>query len=287
MRKKKKLQELTIRDNFMFGAVMVKEELCKEFLELVLGFPIEKVTVDKEKSIIYHPEYKGVRLDITAADEKRTHYNIEMQVRRKKKLGRRKRFYHSQIDVELLLAGREYEELPDSYVIFICDFDPFGKKKYCYTFEPRCREAPEVCLDDGSYTIFLSTRGKNRKEVPEGLVKFLKYVRAGLKESTGDFGDGFVERLQDAVRNVKKSREMEGRYMLFQELLNDERAEGKAEGKADAVLELLAELGEVPSELGRRIRKEKRLDVLSGYLKKAAVSKSIEEFETWIREAQS
>ena len=89
MAKRKKLQELTIKDNFMFGAVMVNEDLCKELLELILGFSIEKVTVDKEKSIVYHPEYKGVRLDITAADENRTHYNIEMQVRRKKSLGRR------------------------------------------------------------------------------------------------------------------------------------------------------------------------------------------------------
>lgn len=59
MKQRKKLQELTIKDNFMFGAVMVDEKLCKEFLELVLGFRIEKVTVSKEKSIVYHPEYKG------------------------------------------------------------------------------------------------------------------------------------------------------------------------------------------------------------------------------------
>lgn len=38
MKQRKKLQELTIKDNFMFGAVMVDEKLCKEFLELVLGF---------------------------------------------------------------------------------------------------------------------------------------------------------------------------------------------------------------------------------------------------------
>ena len=27
-------------------------------------------------------------------------------------------------------TGTEYEELPDSFVIFICDFDPFGGGKY-------------------------------------------------------------------------------------------------------------------------------------------------------------
>ena len=45
MAKRKKLQELTIKDNFMFGAVMVDEELCREFLELALGFKIARVTV--------------------------------------------------------------------------------------------------------------------------------------------------------------------------------------------------------------------------------------------------
>ena len=80
MKKKKQLKELTIRDNFMFGAVMMEEENCRRFLELALDFPIERVDVSKEKSIVYHPEYKGVRLDVYAKDEKNTRYNVEMQV---------------------------------------------------------------------------------------------------------------------------------------------------------------------------------------------------------------
>lgn len=213
MGQRRTLQELTIRDNFMFGAVMVDEALCREFLELVLGFPIESVTVSKEKSIVYHPEYKGVRLDIVAKDEDHTHYNVEMQALRKPKLGRRSRYYHSQIDMELLLAGREYEELSDAYVIFICDFDPFYGKKYRYTFEMACGEDPGVRLEDGSRTIFLSTHGENEEEVPESLVKFLKYVRAELADSTADFEDGYVRKIQEAVKTVKASREMEARYM--------------------------------------------------------------------------
>ena len=52
MARRKKLQELAFKDNFMFGAVMINEENCKEFLELVLGFQIESVTVSKEKDLI-------------------------------------------------------------------------------------------------------------------------------------------------------------------------------------------------------------------------------------------
>lgn len=64
MKRKKTLQELTIKDNFMFGAVMCDEKHCHKLLEMSLGFQIAKVEVSKEKSIIYHPQYKGVRLDV-------------------------------------------------------------------------------------------------------------------------------------------------------------------------------------------------------------------------------
>ena len=291
MTRRKKLQDLTIKDNFMFGAVMINEDICKELLELVLGFSIEKVTVDKEKSIVYHPEYKGVRLDITAADENRTHYNIEMQVRKQKDLGRRNRYYHSQIDVELLLAGTGYEALPDSYVIFICDFDPFGQERYQYTFESVCREDTELSLNDGNHTIFLSTKGRNESEVSEELVRFLKYVESGHREVTGGLRDDFVNRLQQAVEKVIRSRELEERYMLFKELLDEEkeegreegRAEGRAEGRVESILDLLSDLGPVPDELREQLRKEKDPDVLRCYLKKATVAKTIQEFEELIK----
>ena len=72
----KRLKELTIKDNFMFGAVMMDEDNCKGLLERVLEMPIERVEVSKEKSIVYHPEYKGVRLDVYAKDTKQTRSNV-------------------------------------------------------------------------------------------------------------------------------------------------------------------------------------------------------------------
>lgn len=71
---------------------------------------------------------------------------------------------------------------------------------------------------------------------------------------------------------------MGARYMTFQELLKDERAEGKAEGKAENVLELLQELGVVSEELQNRIMNEKDLTVLTKWIKLAAKAVSIEEF---------
>ena len=92
MNQNRKLAQLMFKDNFMFGAVMVNEEICQDFLELAVGFPIERVEISKEKSMIYHPEYHGIRLDIIARDEKRTHYNVEMQVAKRPHLGKRARY---------------------------------------------------------------------------------------------------------------------------------------------------------------------------------------------------
>ncbi len=236
MNEKKSIQELTIKNNFMFGAVMLNPENCKETLERCLGIEIERVEVDKEKSIVYNPEFKGVRLDIYAKDENNTHYNVEMQVLRKPAIEKRARYYHGQIDMEILLSGLSYKELPDTYVIFICDFDPYGKGKYRYIRKAICEEVPELLMEDGSHTIFLSTKGTNEDEVPPELVRFLEFVGTPLQDSDKDFNDDFIRKLQESIREVKASREMGARYMTFEEYLKEEREEAKEEGARNKLI---------------------------------------------------
>lgn len=282
MAKRKTLQELTIKDNFMFGAVMCNEENCRQLLELILEIPIERVEVSKEKSIIYHPEYKGVRLDVYAKDGIGTHYNVEMQAVTHKALGKRTRYYHSQIDMDLLVSGTEYTELPNAYVIFICDFDPFGLKKYRYTFRNQCLESPTLSLKDGSETVILSTAGTNQDEVTTALIKFLQYVHADLKESTADFEDEFIKNLQKSILDIKQNRRMEERYMLTELLMQEERREGRAEGriegKREILLNFLNDLGTIPDALHKQVMQEDDLDQLTAWVKLAARSETLEQF---------
>lgn len=282
MRKKKKLEELTLKDNFMFGAVMSEEKNCRGFLEMTLGTPIERIEISKEKSMIYHPGYRGIRLDVYAKDENNTRYNVEMQVLDPKNLGKRSRYYHSQMDMELLAGGQDYEALPDAYVIFVCDFDPFGKKRYCYTFKNCCVEDQEFYLKDGCVSIFLSTCGENEQEVSEELVKFLRFVKADLDASMKDFEDEYVRQLQESILRVKVSRRMEERYMTLEELLANEytegRKEGKEDGRAEMVIELLSDTGVVPEDLREVIMSQKDLRVLKKWAKIALNAESVGEF---------
>ena len=283
---KKQLKNLTIKDNFMFAAVMLDEENCKGFLERALQIQIDHVEVNTEKSIVYHPEYKGVRLDVYARDEYNTRYNVEMQVSAQSSLGLRSRYYQSQMDMEMLLSGSEYAELPNSYVIFICDFDPFGAKKYKYTFSMECKETKKADLHDKRNIVFLSTEGRNDTEVSEELVSFLKFVKADIKESQKDFHDEYVRKLQEFIEHIKKNSEMEEKHMLFEELLKEERETGRQEGlqqgesigMINSLTMLLKNFGEIPENLQKRISEEKNLETLTLWFQLAIHMNSLDEF---------
>ena len=275
---KKKLEEMILKDDFLFGAVMSQEDLCREFLELVLGFPVERVEVDRGKSLVYNPHFHGIRLDVIARDAAHTHYDVEMQAVRKKALGKRARYYQGQMTVGLLEAGEDYDHLPDTYVIFICDFDPFGGGRYRYEFAQCCLEYPNLRLQDGARTIFLSTQGGNAEDMPKSLVKFLQYVRASLEESTKDFQDEFVRRIQKEVRKVKSDQEIRSSFMTLEELLREEREEGRTEGMAKSIMVFLTPLGAVPRRIQESLYEEKNPEVLEKWLRAAGRADSIEAF---------
>ena len=204
-----------------------------------------------------------------------------------KKIFKRSRYYHSQMDMEILSTGVSYEDLPDTYVIFICNFDPVGSRKYRYTLRCTFAEDGSYEYNDGAHTVFLSTKGTNDDDVPQSLVTFLKYVGSELEDSKKDYDDPFVKRLQDTVRKVKSDREMGVRYMLFEEMLKDEfkagkaegKAEGKVEGKLEDIKELLTDVGIVPQTLEDKLAMVSDKETLRILHKKAARVSSIEEFE--------
>ena len=222
----------------------------------------------------YHSEYHGVRLDVYADDAEKRRFNVEMQVTLQKFLPKRSRYYHDQIDMDALLAGDSYENLPDTYVIFICDFDPFGDGLYRYSTGTYCRETGNL-VNDGVETIYLNAHGKNRNDIPEELLQFLDYVKnTGRKEVVSTI-DPFVRHLQDTIDKIKLNRGMEERYMLLEEMMRNE----KREGKQECLLALLESKFSVPAELKEKIISETDIDKINTWFQLSLKVSSLEEFE--------
>ncbi|MFR2835741.1 MAG: hypothetical protein ACLTCI_02310 [[Clostridium] nexile] len=54
-----------------------------------------------------------------------------------------------------------------------------------------------------------------------------------MKESKEESEDPFVRQLQKTIEKIKVNREMGERFMVFQEMLSEERAVGRNEGKQE------------------------------------------------------
>lgn len=100
----------------------------------------------------------------------------------------------------------------------------------------------------------------------------------GPKDTTAVFEGGFVARIQEEIRLIKASREMEEQCMLLEELIREEREEGNAQGKISSILELLSDLGEIPEDIRRAVTEERDPEVLKFYLKQASAANTMEAF---------
>ena len=176
------------------------------------------------------------------------------------------------------MKGCTYAELPDSYVIFLCDFDPFGAGKYRYTFQITCREAENILLKDGRCIVFLNTHGENSKDVPKELVSFLEFVHADLKESQKDFQDDYVRQVQKSVTHIRESREMEERFMLLELLLEDERREGQLKMAKEMLEMTLSRLGRLPNSLLETLHQQQDIERLKAWMQTALTAQSLDEF---------
>lgn len=214
---------------------MLKPDLCKRMLELILNMDISRIEyVEEQKTIDIKKDSRGIRLDIYVRDNEETVYNVEIQTRNTRELSKRSRYYQALIDLQLLRKGVHYKALNRSFVIFICTFDVFQTGRHIYTFENSCKEEPTILLGDGTTKIFLNAQGTMDDVGPE-LKAFLDFV-AGEKSE-----DPFVQQLDEEIRHIKTNEEWRREYMTIQEMnqeMRDEgieigRAEGRKEGRAE------------------------------------------------------
>ena len=129
------------------------------------------------------------------------------------------------LDVAFLDKGYSYKALNDSFIIFVCLFDPIGSNKAVYTFENICTEDRNILLQDGTKKIILnanSFRSADNKD----LQGFLQYVK------TGKVTTSYTGRIEQMIQTVKMSEQMRKEYRILPAVIMDAIDEGEARGKS-------------------------------------------------------
>ena len=208
-------QELNLSDRFLFPAALEDPITCRLILECIVEEEVGELAIRTEYTRAYNSEFKCIRLDVYAKDVvTEVSYNLEMQNNNEYNLPLRSRYYQAQIDVGSLEPGDKYTDLKPLYVIFICNFDPFGENLYRYTFSMQCEER-DVPLNDGVKRIFFSTKGKNKDEVPAILIDFLGYLNDSTDTYVEQNSNKKVKEIHERIKVLKKNRAVEDRYMHY------------------------------------------------------------------------
>ncbi|ERF60744.1 hypothetical protein HMPREF1325_2101 [Treponema socranskii subsp. socranskii VPI DR56BR1116 = ATCC 35536] len=220
----KPVEELTFTDDFMFGTIMKNKGICKGVLERLLHIKVGKIEYPSlQKTIAPFYESKGIRLDVYVFDSDRV-FDIEIQTSIPPSLPKRTRYYQSLMDVDNLLRGQSYAELKESYVIFICTQDPFGKGLPVYTFRNVCSENGSIFLDDKSYKVFYNVGAYGKEDEPE-LSALLEYLCKRRATS------GFTQHIDALVEKAKRNEKFRSRYMSLNIWKDDLLREGSQLGE--------------------------------------------------------
>ena len=147
-------------DDFM--SKVFEDKKCTEFLlQIILNRKDLRVESIQVQYDIKNLQGRSIRLDILAIDIKGRVYNIEIQRNDKGAGVKRARYNSSLIDANITEPGDKYQNLNESYVIFITENDIMKKGLPIYHVDRIVRETGEM-FGDESHIIYVNSQVKDQ-----------------------------------------------------------------------------------------------------------------------------
>ena len=222
---KQEWKKLTLADDFIFSRVMQNVEICKEVLELLLKINITKIEYPTVQKVFQSlKNSKGIRLDVYVQETGGQRvFDIEIQTVITKEEALRARYYQGMLDLDNLLKGNDYTELPQTYIIFLCMKDPFGLNLPVYHEQSFIDPDNRHSYDDKTKKIFYNVGRYQDVEDPK-IRRFLGYLK---KKETSD---KLTRRLDQMVEELKAIEMGFSDYIAIRQREFDWLRQGKEEG---------------------------------------------------------
>ena len=293
----KTLEEMDVMDDFLVNAAALDQELGEEFcrliLETLLQRQIGKIHITAQKTLQgILPEKRGIRMDVEILEGEDQEsgvniYDLEPHLRKDMNVPKHNRFYQAVIDSRQLASGdREFDKLPNLYIVTILNYDIFGKGYMKYCVHNHCEEVPEVDYEDGLTFLYFNTGGTRGGN--EAIHALLTYLQDSRKENVVDEA---TDRLHRLITKVKEKPEVKLEYMKFEDIIywekKDSYKEGEAAGRENAYKEMIISLlqahGEVSLDLRDKINAIEDISILERLVRQAASASSTEAFEAALK----
>ena len=215
---------------FVFRSVFQdRPDLCAELLEVCLGIEVREVSVvEHERVVEADMEARAGRPDLYVVGADGTRYDVEVQVESRKNELLRARYYQSLMDVDFLKRGGDVMSLPQTMVLFICDFDPFGADLRRYDCVTTVQQTGKEA-GDGRRIVTLNAGALDGHVSPE-LDAFLRFFRNEAVE-----GDPFVDKIEAIIDSLLLNPTWKEQYMTFEDELEAARWNAERRGMEKGV----------------------------------------------------
>lgn len=258
-----KWERLTLADNFIFCKVLEDNpEVCKHLIEILLNLKIDRIEKPAaEKSLKTDFISHGIRFDVYVKDGNGRSFDIEIQTTHSTSLAKRARYYQGLMDVDNVQHGTGYDVLNESYVVFLCMGDAFGKGFPVYTFRYRADEDNAFLMDDGTVNVFFNAKKYDTMKSEE-LRAFFKYL-CGKEPSSG-----FTDRLSALVERVKTNAQWRHRFMTWEQemaIQSNEKAKEIAKELAKELAQDMAQ--EIAQDMAKDMTNQKVIETAQKMLK--------------------
>ena len=191
------------RDNLPLAETVLRTITGKEDLHLIS----EETQRDLKRLV----GARGICLDVYGVDDKNEEYDLEIQRSESGAKPKRARYNAGAMDIEYLNPGQDFEALRTSYVIMLCEHDPYHAGKALYPIE-RINLATGEPFDDHQHILYVNASYKGDDDLGKLLHDFL----------CSDPDEMYTSLLAERTRFFKRSPE--GRKIMCEvmEQLRDE-----------------------------------------------------------------
>lgn len=257
--KRELVSQFNLMDDIFFSVVLEDNAACEYLLTALLGKRV-KVLENKTQYSIRNIENHSIVLDAFVEDEDHNLYDVEIQVSDNKDHARRIRYYRTAIDWSCLEKNKKYVALPELYMIFISDFDPFDLGEIHYEIEQRIKGFDKP-YSDGVHILYYNTAADDDGTDLAKLMQYLKKSDAGCEK----FGAlsrqvNYHKVINEGVDGMCKAVE-EYAKKYYKEDIEAQKLKSKLEGKLEGRLE-----GKIEGKLeGER---ENTVKIVRGMLEK-------------------
>ncbi len=230
----RRIQSLRLLDDDFMNKVF-EDKACAEFLLQII---LERTDLTVQKVHSQHNlknlQGRSVRLDILATDEAGRVYNIEVQRSDKGAGAKRARYNSSLIDANITEPGDNYENLNETYVIFITEHDVLKAGRPIYHIDRMIQET-NASFGDGSHILYVNAQIKDNTALGQLMhdfactkaeemhypilakrVRYFKEEQEGVATMSRIFEEIKREAAQEAARKTAREKSIQvARRMLM------------------------------------------------------------------------